>query len=286
MHSFSTFPWILSGPGAFELFIFFNMLMILFSVIWISPSTVFVCLSISGILFKSSVNTPEKNLFSTSAFPRSSLIVCPSSMMTSSNGNISRVTGPLCGEFTGPGEFPTQRPVTWSFDVFFDLRVNKRLSKQPWGWWFETPSWSLWHHCNASLIKSGMWLEVLEFLFTWLQKVFGSFFTSCTILFSYSVLAMATSSVTLFLFVVYSVHFRSMSSLLLNFLLLLYWSHAFLSILIADSISLLDQGGLWVFVIFFSWGYFVLWVLRFYPEIDPLSAVHFYFWKFLPNFHF
>ena len=69
-------------------------------------------------------------------------------MMTSSNGNIFRVTGPLCGEFTGPGEFPTQRPVTRSFDVFFDLRLNKRLSKQPWGWWFEAPSWSLWRHRN------------------------------------------------------------------------------------------------------------------------------------------
>ena len=70
-------------------------------------------------------------------------------MMTSSNGNIFRVTGPLCGEFTGPGEFPTQRPVTRSFDVFFDLRLNKRLSKQPWGWWFETPSWSLRRQCNV-----------------------------------------------------------------------------------------------------------------------------------------
>ena len=68
--------------------------------------------------------------------------------MTSSNGNIFRVTGALCGEFTGPGEFPTQRPVTRSFDVFFDLRLNKRWSKQPWGWWFETPSWSLWRQCN------------------------------------------------------------------------------------------------------------------------------------------
>ena len=29
-----------------------------------------------------------------------------------------------------PGEFPAQRPVTRSFDVFFDLRPNKRLSKQ------------------------------------------------------------------------------------------------------------------------------------------------------------
>ena len=73
-------------------------------------------------------------------------------MMTSSNGNIFRITGPLCGEFTGPGEFPTQRPVTWSFDVFFH-RLNKRLSKQPWGWWFETPSWSLWRQCNDTNMK-------------------------------------------------------------------------------------------------------------------------------------
>ena len=45
-----------------------------------------------------------------------------------------------------PGEFPAQRPVTRSFDVFFHLRLNKRLSKQSWGWWFETPSRSLWRH--------------------------------------------------------------------------------------------------------------------------------------------
>ena len=71
--------------------------------------------------------------------------------MTSSNENIFRVTGPLCGEFTGPGEFPTQWPVTRSFDVFFDLRLNKRLSKQTWGWWFETLSIPLWRHHNGSL---------------------------------------------------------------------------------------------------------------------------------------
>ena len=49
------------------------------------------------------------------------------------------------------GEFPAQRPVTRSFDVFFDLRLNKRLSTQTkkWlGWWFETPSCPLWRHCN------------------------------------------------------------------------------------------------------------------------------------------
>ena len=47
-----------------------------------------------------------------------------------------------------PGEFPAQRPVTRSFDVFFDLRLNKRLSKQSWGWWFETLPRPLWSHCN------------------------------------------------------------------------------------------------------------------------------------------
>ena len=51
-------------------------------------------------------------------------------MVTSSNGNIFRVTGHLCGEFTGPGEFPAQRPVARGFDVFFDLDLIKRLSKQ------------------------------------------------------------------------------------------------------------------------------------------------------------
>ena len=44
--------------------------------------------------------------------------------------------------------FPSQRPVTGSFDVFFDLRLNNRLSKQSGRLWFETPSRSLWRHCN------------------------------------------------------------------------------------------------------------------------------------------
>ena len=52
------------------------------------------------------------------------------------------------GNSPGIGEFPAQRTVTRSFDVFFDLRVNKRLSKQSWGWWSETPSCPLWRHSN------------------------------------------------------------------------------------------------------------------------------------------
>ena len=77
-----------------------------------------------------------------------------SNMMTSSNGNIFRVTGFLCGEFTGPGEYSTKRPVTRSFDVFFDMRLDKRLSKQSWGWWFETQSCPLWRQCNGTLVLS------------------------------------------------------------------------------------------------------------------------------------
>ena len=50
------------------------------------------------------------------------------------------------------GEFSTQRPVTRIFDVFFDLRQNKWLSKQSWGWWFETLSRPLWRHCNVFAI--------------------------------------------------------------------------------------------------------------------------------------
>ena len=100
----------------------------------------------------------------------------PLVMMTSSNGNIFRDTGHLCGEFTGPGEFPAQRSVTRSFDVFFDLSLNKRLSKQSRGWWFETQSHPLWRHCNVwhansvlsteSLGKSLLWcIETLSYFF-------------------------------------------------------------------------------------------------------------------------
>ena len=79
-------------------------------------------------------------------------------MMTSSNGNIFRVTGPLCVEFTGHTcEFPSQRPVTRSFDGFFDLHLNKRLRKPLWGWLFETSSLSLWRHRNDHSMALLFW---------------------------------------------------------------------------------------------------------------------------------
>ena len=57
----------------------------------------------------------------------------------------------LCaGNSPVTGDFPAQSPGTRSFDTFFDLPLNKRLSKQPLGWWFETPIFPLWRHCNDS----------------------------------------------------------------------------------------------------------------------------------------
>ena len=81
-------------------------------------------------------------------------------MMTSWNGNIFHVTGHMCGEFTGPPvNSPPQRPVMRSFDVFFDLRLIKRLRKQSWGWWFEMLSRPLWRYCNDwnDITYSGAW---------------------------------------------------------------------------------------------------------------------------------
>ena len=54
----------------------------------------------------------------------------------------------LCvGNSSVTGDF--QRPVTRSFGVLFDLHLNKRLSKQWWGWWFEVPWRSIWRQCNV-----------------------------------------------------------------------------------------------------------------------------------------
>ena len=69
----------------------------------------------------------------------------------------------LCaGNSQVTGEFPSLRPVTRSFDIFFDLRLNKWWSEQSWGWWFKTPSHSLWRHCNDELYRH-WWHNRLSF---------------------------------------------------------------------------------------------------------------------------
>ena len=66
-------------------------------------------------------------------------------------GPFSALLALCAGNSPVTGEFPAQRPVTRGFDVFFNLCLNKRLNKQLWGWWFETPSPPLWRDCNVSV---------------------------------------------------------------------------------------------------------------------------------------
>ena len=70
--------------------------------------------------------------------------------MTSSDGNIFRVTGPLWGNSPVTDGFPSQRLVTRSFDVFFDVNMDKRSNKQSIPRKFETPRCSLWRRCNVN----------------------------------------------------------------------------------------------------------------------------------------
>ena len=61
----------------------------------------------------------------------------------------------LCeGNPSVTGVLPSQRPVTRGFDVFIDLHLTKRLSKHSTRRWFETPSRSLWRHCNGRTIPA------------------------------------------------------------------------------------------------------------------------------------
>ena len=71
-------------------------------------------------------------------------------------GTFSALLAICAGNSPVTSEFPAQRPVTRSFDVFFDLCLNKWLSKQSWDWWFETPLRPLWRHCNGDAVSNAV----------------------------------------------------------------------------------------------------------------------------------
>ena len=114
----------------------------------------------------------------------------------------------LCaGNSPVTGEFPAQKPVTRSFDVFFDLRLIKRLSKHSKGWWFETLLRPLWRHCNECRLLA-KWipvnnllrptLEIIIFMkahskgFVLSCDVYTSFY-ALTLLFPYFILSLGLS---------------------------------------------------------------------------------------------
>ena len=92
---------------------------------------------------------------------------------------------PLWGEITGPRWIQLTKPVTQSFDAFFDLRLSKRLTKQSWGWRFEMLSCSLWHHCNEcnpplflGMIKKLIYIYICMFVFIMIIQQYSYLFRS------------------------------------------------------------------------------------------------------------
>ena len=88
-----------------------------------------------------------------------SLLAAPTAGWRHQMETFSALLAICAGNSPVPGEFPAQRPVTRSFDVFFDPRPNKWLSKQPLGWWFETTTRSLWRHCNGATWGSSQYKD-------------------------------------------------------------------------------------------------------------------------------
>ena len=96
-------------------------------------------------------------------------------MMTSSNRNIFHILALCAGNSLVIGKFPSQKPGTRGLDIFFDLCLNKQLSKQLWGWCFEMPSHSSWRHCNVcSTTQSAFQVEELMTLFK--EHIWKSYF--------------------------------------------------------------------------------------------------------------
>ena len=78
----------------------------------------------------------------------------------------------ICGgNSPATGEFPAQRPVTRSFSVFFDLRLNTWLSKLLQGWWFDTPLCPLWRHSNNSACTCTYVSELWDIRMAWMMLI-------------------------------------------------------------------------------------------------------------------
>ena len=106
------------------------------------------------VLLKPGPRFNIKAMFVDSHYKNETVVKPTCLMMTSPNGNIFRVTGPLCGEFIGH---------RWiSLTKASDLRLNKRFSKQSWGWWFEMSLCPLWRHCNVLYVETGSCLLLIS----------------------------------------------------------------------------------------------------------------------------
>ena len=78
--------------------------------------------------------------------------------VTSSNGNICCDTGPLWGDFTGPRWISLIKASDAELCCFL-WSALEHTCKQLWGWWIETPSHSLWRHCNVAVYLNSVTMD-------------------------------------------------------------------------------------------------------------------------------
>ena len=99
--------------------------------------------------------------------------ITPHSWLRHQMETFSALLAICAGNSPVSGEVPAQRPVTRIFDVFFDLRLNKPMSKQWWGWWFETLSRPLWRHCNVTWKDVSVWFDGVYYVsLKWISPMF------------------------------------------------------------------------------------------------------------------
>ena len=113
----------------------------------------------------------NRNFFSTQFFYNLSSVVC-FSWWRHQMETFSPLRALCLDNSPVARELRSQRPVMQSFDVFFDLRLNERLSKQSWGWWFETPSRPLWRHYNVVFTHNVCGVIKINFIdFCWISII-------------------------------------------------------------------------------------------------------------------
>ena len=100
-------------------------------------------------------------------------------MMTSSYGNIPRVTGHVCGELAGHRWILLTKASDAELWCFFDMHLNKWLSKPSWGWWFEMPLCPLWRHSNVKTDRN-KWVKTGSFMQWPLDMSYGGTFLTKT----------------------------------------------------------------------------------------------------------
>ena len=110
----------------------------------------FISLVLIECMLCTCLNSCLKNATSLSRWPSVSF------MMTSSHGTIFRVTGFLCGEFTGHRWIPLTTASDTELWCFLWSAPEQKLSKQWRRRWFETSSCSLWRHCDVMPRQNGL----------------------------------------------------------------------------------------------------------------------------------